>query len=84
VRTHTGDGILMVVLLHRPEALLSERARAELVAGLSMVDYLLIPGTTGVDELLRRLPADEVVARQAADEEQTRLLIEHVHGRHSV
>jgi glycerol-3-phosphate cytidylyltransferase-like family protein len=72
-------GILMVVLLPKVESLLSERARAELVAGLSMVDYVVIEGEVGV---INRLPADEVISRQATDEEQTRLLTEHVLVRH--
>ena len=79
VRMGTGSGCLMVVLLPRPEGLLPQSARAELVAGLDMVDYVVIDGEDGT--LLHRLPADEVVSRQVADEEQTRILMEHVLGR---
>jgi bifunctional ADP-heptose synthase (sugar kinase/adenylyltransferase) len=84
VRMHTGSGCLMVVLLPRAQALLSARARAEIVAGLGMVDFVVTVGDDDLDEFLRRLPADDVISRQAADEEQTRLLMEHVHGRHSL
>jgi bifunctional ADP-heptose synthase (sugar kinase/adenylyltransferase) len=81
VRKRIEDGVLMVVLLSKAEPLLSERARAELVAGLRVVDYVVIAGEDGV---VSRLPADEGVSRQAADEEQTRLLMEHVLSRHSL
>jgi hypothetical protein len=43
--------------------------------------------TAGNDEIegfLQQLPADNVISRQIADEEQTRLLMEHVHVRHSL
>jgi hypothetical protein len=84
VRTRTGAGSLMVVLLPWAHALLSDRARAEMVAGLGMVDFVVTAGDDDVEEFLRRLPADDVISRQAADEEQTRLLMEHVHGRHNL
>jgi bifunctional ADP-heptose synthase (sugar kinase/adenylyltransferase) len=82
VRKGTSDGVLMVVLLPRHESLLSPRARAELVAGLGMVDYV-VSEMEDSEAFLSRLPAGEVISRQAADEEQTRLLIEHVLVRHS-
>ena len=77
-------GCLMVVLLPRPQGLLSDRARAEMVAGLGMVDFVVTAGDDDLEELLRLLPADDVISRQVADEEQTRLLMEHVHSRHSL
>jgi hypothetical protein len=84
VRKSAGSGCLMVILCPPAQSLLSERARAEIVAGLGMVDYVVIAGDEDLEAFLRRLPADEVISRQAADEEQTRLLMEHVHGRHSL
>jgi bifunctional ADP-heptose synthase (sugar kinase/adenylyltransferase) len=80
----TGSGCLMAVLLPCAQSLLSQRARAEIVAGLGMIDYVVIAGNDEVEAFLRRLPADNVISRQHADEEQMRLLIEHVHGRHSI
>ena len=44
VRKGTVDSVLMVILLPRSEPLLPLRARAELVAGLSMVDYVVSEG----------------------------------------
>jgi hypothetical protein len=84
VRMGAGSACLMVVLLPRAHGLLSARARAEIVAGLGMVDFVVTAGDDDLEEFLRRLPADDVISRQAADEEQTRLLMEHVHGRHSL
>ena len=84
VRKSAASGCLMVVLLPRAQSLLSQRARAEVVAGLSMVDYVVTEISDDLDSFLRRLPADHVISRQTADEEQTRLLMEHVHVRHSI
>jgi bifunctional ADP-heptose synthase (sugar kinase/adenylyltransferase) len=83
-RALAGFGCLMVVLMPGAQPLLSQRARAEIVAGLRMVDFVVTAGDDHLEEFLRRLPADEVISRQAADEHQTRLLMEHVHGRHSL
>jgi bifunctional ADP-heptose synthase (sugar kinase/adenylyltransferase) len=84
VRDGTGAAALMVVLTPPSVPLLPDRARAELVAALHMVDYVVTAGDGSLEEFLSRLPADEVVTRQAADEEQTRLLMAHVHSRHSL
>lgn len=82
-RAPGGSGCLMVVLLPRAQPLLSQRARAEILAGLRMVDFVVTASDDDLEEFIRRLPAD-LISRQAADEEQTRLLMEHVHGRHSL
>ena len=84
VRRNTGDGVLLVVLLPRDRALLQPRGRAEMVAALSVVDYVVTAGEDSIESFLSGLPADEVISRQTADEEQTRLLMEHVYSRHSV
>jgi len=73
---------LMVVLLPSPRPLLPERARAELVAGLSMVDYVVAGAETGMEAFLGRLGADELISRQVLDEREQRQLIEHVQRRH--
>jgi bifunctional ADP-heptose synthase (sugar kinase/adenylyltransferase) len=81
VRKGAGDGILIIVLLPRTESLLPLQARAELLAGLNMIDYVVIGGEEHA--LLERLAADEVIPRQADDDEQTRRLMEHVLVRHN-
>jgi len=82
VRKATGDGVVMIVLLPLEESLLSGRARAELAAALSVVDYVVTETEGSMEEFVARLAADEVISRQVADEQQTRLLIEHVLVRH--
>ena len=83
VRNSTADHVLMVVLLPPPEPVLPARARAELVASLSMVDYVVTETESSVEEFIEQLPADEVISQQTADETQTRLLVEHVLVRYS-
>ena len=74
---------LMVILIPPAEPLLAERARAELVAALNMVDYVVVGNEDSAAELLRGLGADEVIDRSAADEMERRRLIEHVQQRQS-
>ena len=83
VRDNTAAGALMVVLTPPSVPLLSERARAEMVAALHMVDYVVTAGEGSIGEFLKALPA-EVISRQAADQEQTRQLMTHVHRRHNL
>ena len=80
VRADTGAAVLMVVLTPVPAPLLPQRARAELVAALHMVDYVVTAG----EEFLSRFPANVGISRHAADEEEMGLLREHVHRRHSL
>jgi bifunctional ADP-heptose synthase (sugar kinase/adenylyltransferase) len=84
VRSRAESGVVMAVLLPIAGELLAQRARAELVAGLGMIDYVVTASEDSVEDLLRRLPADLVVSRRWADEQQKRLLIEHVQSRHSL
>jgi glycerol-3-phosphate cytidylyltransferase-like family protein len=58
---------LIVVITSRPDSILPAGARAELVAGLAVVDRVFI--------------ADEVVREEAADADRTRALVEHVRSR---
>jgi glycerol-3-phosphate cytidylyltransferase-like family protein len=59
--------LLVVIITSPPEALLPARARAELVAGLAVVDRVII--------------ADEIAREEAADAERTRAIIELVRSR---
>lgn len=58
---------LVVVITSGPDSILPARARAELVAGLGVVDRVII--------------ADEVVREEAADAERRQALIEHIRSR---
>ena len=77
---HDG-GALMIVVADPPRPILPARARAELVAGLSVVDFVAIPGAGRLEELLDSLETADVVRGEAADLALTRELILHVHAR---
>jgi hypothetical protein len=70
-----GEGaVLFAVVADPPQPILPAPARAELVAALRNVDYV-VPGGA--------VEADETLHREADDERLTRELIRHVHGRQS-
>src|SRR5215469_6752667 len=52
VRDRTGDHPLVVAVLPRQRELFHQRARAEMVAALRMVDYVLIANRAGLDGIL--------------------------------
>jgi bifunctional ADP-heptose synthase (sugar kinase/adenylyltransferase) len=72
---------LMVVVTTPPNPVLPAVARAELVAALSVVDYVVLPEETALEEFLARVEAREIIRREAEDEILTRDLIEHVRSR---
>jgi bifunctional ADP-heptose synthase (sugar kinase/adenylyltransferase) len=72
---------LMAVIVDPPDSLLPPRARAELAASLSMVDYVLLPNGAGLEKALEQIRPDEVVREEMADARRSRALIEHVHQR---
>jgi bifunctional ADP-heptose synthase (sugar kinase/adenylyltransferase) len=77
-----GAGALFVAVLDPPSPLLDGRARAELVAALGMVDYVVLAGERPAQALLRPFSADEIVREESADLLRTRRLMEHVQHRH--
>ncbi len=74
---------LAAVVLARDGALLPQRARAELVAGLRMVDYVITADDTSLQALLDALHPALVVRLEAAHAARKRQLMEHVHRRQS-
>lgn len=64
-------GALFVAVHDPPRPLLPARARAELVAALRVVDYVILGGT---------IAADASLQEEAADQRRTQELIQHVHG----
>jgi len=72
---------LLAVVLPLSGELLPQRARAELAAGLRMVDYVVIAGDSDAEALCGRLRPARVVRMEAADARRTRQLIEHVRER---
>jgi bifunctional ADP-heptose synthase (sugar kinase/adenylyltransferase) len=74
------DGSCTVVVLTDSDAPISpQRARAEVLAGLGSVDFVVTMNGASVDALLLQFPAAEVIRDEKADAARTRKLMEHVH-----
>ena len=81
IRAGHPDGPLLVVVLPLPGELLSGRARAELVAALRMVDYVVTAPDAATDALLATLEPRHLVRLEAAQAVRKRQLMDHVHRR---
>jgi glycerol-3-phosphate cytidylyltransferase-like family protein len=78
-----ADGrVIMAAVLDPPDPLLGPRARAELAAGLSMIDYVFPLDSADFEQALEKIQPGEVVHEEIADRRRSRALIEHVHRRH--
>jgi glycerol-3-phosphate cytidylyltransferase-like family protein len=77
-----GSGTLVVVVLDPPEPLLGGRARAELVAALGMVDYVVPADKQAAGKLLSHFTISEIVPEESADLLRASRLSEHVKRRH--
>jgi hypothetical protein len=75
-----GERIIAVVL-DPPDPLLPPRARAELAASLSMIDYVLLLHGASLEQALEQIRPHEVVREEVADGQRSQALIEHVHRR---
>jgi bifunctional ADP-heptose synthase (sugar kinase/adenylyltransferase) len=72
---------LMVVVLTGLNPLLNSGARAELVAALRMVDYVVTADDGDRDSLIEALKPAQLLCLEAADQRRARQLIEHVQRR---
>jgi hypothetical protein len=81
LRSLSDGGRLIAFVLDPPNPLLPSRARAELAASLSMIDYVLLLPEVGLERSLEEIRPDEVVREETADGKRSRALIEHVHQR---
>jgi hypothetical protein len=81
IRGRTGAASLLAVVMPRSQSLLPLAARAQLVAALRVIDYVLLGDCEGLDRLLSSLRATEIVSLEDADARRARQLIEHVHRR---
>jgi glycerol-3-phosphate cytidylyltransferase-like family protein len=77
-----APGALFVIILDPPAPLLGARARAELVAALAMVDYVVPAARQAAAELLDRFAASEIVREESADLLRAERLSQHVQRRH--
>lgn len=75
------SALVMVVVADPPRPILPARARAELVAALAVIDYVVLAEKGRLEDLVAQLEAAEVLRGEAADQELTRDLIRHVHTR---
>jgi bifunctional ADP-heptose synthase (sugar kinase/adenylyltransferase) len=77
-----GSGAVFALVLDPPQPLLSRRARAELVAALSMINYVVPAEEQAARELLSHFHPGEIVREESADLLRARGLTEHVQRRH--
>ena len=82
-RVFEGYPTRVVVLASPAAPALPERARAELLAALDCVDFVVPAGDRGPDAVLAALPAATVARLEAGDQLRFRALVEHVHARHA-
>ena len=76
-----GTARVMVVVTDPAQPILPARARAELVAALSVVDFVVLSEVERLEDLLAQLEATEVLRGEADDETLTQQLIHHVQTR---
>ena len=81
LQKENSGAALMVVVLPRESELLSQRARAEMVAALAMVDYVVTEASGDPAALIDSLGPASVYRWEAADAARARQLVEHVQRR---
>ncbi len=81
IRRRTSAATLLAIVLPLDHAVLPLGARAELVAALRMVDYVLPGDCEDWNRLASSLGPAETVSLEDADMRRARQLIEHVHRR---
>lgn len=70
----------MVAVAEAQDGLLAARARAELVAALAVVDYVILDGPPS-EALAGLIEADSVFHEETVDRQRTQELTRHVHDR---
>jgi bifunctional ADP-heptose synthase (sugar kinase/adenylyltransferase) len=81
LRQRAGGAKLLAVVLPAPGEILTQRARAELVAALRVIDYVVIADAAAAHRLADSLQPVELVRLEAADARRARELREHAHRR---
>jgi hypothetical protein len=69
------------VVLPNPDEVLPQRARAELVAALRVIDYVVIADTAAARRLAASIEPVEISHLETDDARRARELKEHVHRR---
>ena len=74
---------ILAVVLPCPDELVPQPARAEMLAGLRRIDYVVMAEESDLPALIERLAPRAVVRFEAADQDRVQQLIQHVHRRHT-
>jgi hypothetical protein len=83
VRDRTIGRSVVAVVLQHPAERLQARARAEIVAALRFVDYVLIVSIDAFSGILATFPCAEFVRLEGADLRWTRDFFEEIRHRHA-
>ncbi len=83
IRMRAGSVSLLVVVLPTEADIVPARGRAEMVAGLRVVDYVVSADAEDMERLSRAHGTAAVVRLDAADRRRIEQLIEHVRRRQS-
>jgi bifunctional ADP-heptose synthase (sugar kinase/adenylyltransferase) len=75
------ESVLVAVIREPERPILAARARAELVAALATIDFVILGGEP--NHILAGFEPDELFQDDAADERRTQDLILHVQSRHN-
>lgn len=78
-----SEGGLMAVVTEPVRPVLAARARAELVAGLRMVDYVVVPEGGNPEPFLACVRARAVFREEEGDARRQQELIQHVQRRNA-
>jgi bifunctional ADP-heptose synthase (sugar kinase/adenylyltransferase) len=78
IRQRSAGRPLAVVVLSRAGEIMPQAARAELAAGLHMVDYVVTADSEDLNRLIESIKPAEVVRLEAADLHRASRLIDHV------
>ena len=81
LRERAGGGSVMAVVLPDARAVLSQRSRAELVAALRVIDYVVAASHAEFDRIAAALEPAAVLRLEDADRARLQQLIAHVHSR---
>jgi hypothetical protein len=74
--------LLIVLLADPPDPILDAASRAQLIAALDMIDYVVLPQECASSVDFERAGRVSVYPEEAADEARFQRLLEHVHRRH--
>lgn len=72
---------IVVLLADPPNPVLDSRSRAQLVASLGMIDYVVLPQECASSANFERTSDISVYGEEAADESRFECLVRHVHER---